>query len=40
MRIPDAKPEDFKAATQRVYRTGAMASGVEVGVIGRAASAQ
>lgn len=34
MRIPDAKPEDFKAATQRVYRTGAMASGVEVGLIG------
>jgi uncharacterized protein len=35
MRIPDAKPEDFKSATQRVYRSGAMGSGVEVGVMGR-----
>jgi uncharacterized protein len=33
MRIPDAKPEDFKSATQRVYRSGAMGSGVEVGVM-------
>ena len=28
MRIPDAKPEDFKAATQRVYRSAQMPSGV------------
>jgi uncharacterized protein len=35
MRIPDAKPEDFKSATQRVYRSGAMGSGIEVGVMGR-----
>ena len=35
MRIPDAKPEDFKSATQRVYRSGAMGSGIEVGVVGR-----
>jgi uncharacterized protein len=35
MRIPDAKPEDFKSATQRVYRSGTMGSGIEVGVMGR-----
>jgi putative CocE/NonD family hydrolase len=28
MRIPDAKPEDFKAVTQRVYRAPSQASGV------------
>ncbi len=40
MRIPDAKPQDFKAATQRVYRTATMTSGIEVGLIGRAISAK
>jgi hypothetical protein len=35
MRIPDAKPEDFKAATQRVYRSAEQASGVMVQVLGR-----
>jgi uncharacterized protein len=35
MRIPDAKPEDFKAATQRVYRAPAQASGIAVQVLGR-----
>ena len=34
MRIPDAKPEDFRAATQRVYRSGAQASGLRVQVLG------
>jgi uncharacterized protein len=34
MRIPDAKPEDFKPATQRVYRAGAEASGIELRVLG------
>jgi uncharacterized protein len=33
MRIPDAKPEDFKVATQRVYRAGAEASGIELRVL-------
>jgi predicted acyl esterase len=28
MRIPDAQPEDFKAATQRVYRAPGQASGI------------
>ena len=32
-KIADAKPEDFKAATQRVYRHGAQASGLEVLVL-------
>jgi putative CocE/NonD family hydrolase len=31
--IPTAKPEDFKAATQRVVRSQAQASGVEVHVL-------
>ncbi|HWA85540.1 MAG TPA: CocE/NonD family hydrolase [Opitutus sp.] len=31
--IPKAKPEDFRAATERVYRGGAQASGVEVYVL-------
>ncbi|HVU22601.1 MAG TPA: CocE/NonD family hydrolase [Opitutus sp.] len=31
--IPDAKPEDFRAATQRVFRGGGQASGVEVYVL-------
>jgi hypothetical protein len=30
---PDAKPEDFKSATQRVYRSGTVGSGIEVGVM-------
>lgn len=34
MRIPEAKPEDFKAATQRVYRAPQQASGVVVQVMG------
>ena len=33
MRIPDAKPEDFKAATQRVYRSAQMPSGVVLQVM-------
>ncbi len=33
MRIPDAKPEDFKIATQRVYRAGPTLSGISVGVM-------
>ena len=32
-RIKDARPEDFKAATQRVYRSAAQASGVELMVL-------
>ena len=35
VRIPEAKPEDFRKATQRVYRAGAQASGVDVLVMGR-----
>jgi putative CocE/NonD family hydrolase len=31
--IPDAKPEDFKAATQRVWRSGTQASGIAVQVL-------
>jgi predicted acyl esterase len=31
--IPTAKPEDFRKATQRVYRTASAASGLEVGVL-------
>ena len=31
--IPDAKSEDFRAATQRVYRAGAQASGIAVMVL-------
>ncbi|MBD8529048.1 MULTISPECIES: CocE/NonD family hydrolase [unclassified Massilia] len=33
MSIPQAKPEDFKKATQRVYRAPASASGVQVMVL-------
>ena len=33
MRIPEAKPDDFKIATQRVYRAGATFSGISVGVM-------
>ena len=33
VRIPDAKPEDFRKATQRVYRSAAQASGIEVMVL-------
>lgn len=39
MRIPDAKPEDFKSALQRVYRSGITGSGIEVGVMGRTTTA-
>jgi uncharacterized protein len=35
MRIPDAKPEDFKAATQRVFRSSQQASGIAVQVLER-----
>ncbi len=35
VRIPEAKAEDFKKATQRVYRSGAQASGIEVQVLGK-----
>ena len=31
--IPDARPEDFRAATQRVYRNGTQASGIAVMVM-------
>jgi uncharacterized protein len=31
--IPTAKPEDFKKATQRVYRSGSAASGITVQVL-------
>jgi predicted acyl esterase len=30
MEIPTAKPSDFKRATQRVYRSGSMASSITV----------
>ncbi len=33
MRIPDAKPEDFKVASQRVYRSAQMPSGVVLQVM-------
>ena len=33
MRIPDAKLEDFKKATQRVYRAPGTASGLELMVL-------
>ncbi len=35
VRISEAKPEDFKKATQRIYRSGTQASGVEVLVMGK-----
>ena len=35
IRIPEAKPEDFIKATQRVYRSGAQASGLEVLVLAK-----
>jgi hypothetical protein len=31
--IPKAKPEDFKKATERVYRESEHASGIEVQVV-------
>jgi uncharacterized protein len=31
--IPDAKPEDFKKATEQVFHNGSAASGVEVMVL-------
>ena len=34
VRIPQAKPEDFKKATQRVDRAGQQASGIELLVMG------
>ncbi len=33
--IPDAKPEDFQAATQKVYRSGAQASGIVLPVLAK-----
>ncbi len=36
VRIPEAKPEDFVKATQRVYRSTTQASGIEVLVLGGA----
>ena len=33
--IPDAKPEDFKAATQHIYRAGAQASGIVLPVLAK-----
>ena len=33
MRIPDAKPDDFKAASQRVYRSAQLPSGVVLQVM-------
>jgi len=35
VRIPEAKPEDYKKATQRVYHAAGQASGVEVWVMGK-----
>ncbi len=35
MRIAEAKPEDFRKVTQRVYRSGTQPSGIEVRVLGR-----
>ena len=35
MRIPEAKPEDFQKATQRVYRGAGNASGIELMVMGK-----
>jgi predicted acyl esterase len=35
VRIPEAKAEDFRKATQRVYRGAAQASGIEVMVLGK-----
>ncbi len=35
MNIPDAKPEDFKAATQHVYRAEAEVSGIVLPVLGK-----
>jgi putative CocE/NonD family hydrolase len=31
--IPDAKPADFQKATERVYRSGVQASGIEIHVL-------
>ncbi len=39
LRIPEAKPEDFRAATQRVYRAGAQASGITLSTLDSAAKA-
>jgi hypothetical protein len=33
VRIPDAKPSDFKPATQRVYRSQIAPSGIQVDVV-------
>ena len=33
VRIPEAKPEDFKKATQRVHRSSAQSSGIDVQVL-------
>jgi hypothetical protein len=36
--IPDAKPADFRTATERVYRSRTAASGVRVHILGTAAT--
>jgi uncharacterized protein len=33
MKIDEAQPSDFQKATQRVYRSATLASGITVGVI-------
>jgi len=35
VRIPEAKAEDFKKATQRIYRSAAQPSGIDVQVLAR-----
>ena len=35
VRIPEARPEDFKKATQRIYRSAIQASGIDVQVLAR-----
>ena len=35
VRIPEAKAEDFKKATQRIYRSATQASGIDVQVLAR-----
>jgi predicted acyl esterase len=35
VRIPEAKPEDFRKATQRVYRSATQASGIDVQVLAK-----
>jgi predicted acyl esterase len=33
MKIDEARPSDFQKATQRVYRSAKLASGITVGVV-------